>query len=163
MQRLLDADAAVDMLRRENSGFSIDASVRIALIGRDVPSYFQGLEHLLRITSSGPPSRPMTRGNVGKRRDGVFSPCRYVCADCAVSGTLACRRGCSVAKTLVERRAERGVASFIIDDLGRMNRDALESLRLGELVEATQVRLIGASDGFGPGAAVRAPERRAAR
>jgi hypothetical protein len=29
-----------------------------------------------------------------------------------------------------------------------MNRNALESLRLGELVEATQVRLIGASDGF---------------
>ena len=61
---------------------------------------------------------------------------------------LACRRGYTVAKTLVERRAETGVAWFIIDDLGRMNRDALESLRLGELVEATQVRLIGASDGF---------------
>jgi len=41
-----------------------------------------------------------------------------------------------------------GVAWFIIDDLGRMNRNTLESLRLGELVEATQVRLIGASDGF---------------
>lgn len=34
------------------------------------------------------------------------------------------------------------------DDLGRMNRNTLESLRLGELVEATEVRLIGASDGF---------------
>jgi len=31
---------------------------------------------------------------------------------------------------------------------GRMNRNAPESLRLGELVEATQVRLVGASDGF---------------
>ncbi|MFO0191153.1 MAG: transposase [Planctomycetia bacterium] len=29
MQRLLDADAAADMLARENSGFSVDASVRI--------------------------------------------------------------------------------------------------------------------------------------
>ena len=65
-----------------------------------------------------------------------------------MSGTLACRRGYTVAKMLVERRAETGVAWFIIDDLGRMNRNALESLRLGELVEATQVRLIGASDGF---------------
>ena len=82
------------------------------------------------------------------RRDGVFIPWHYVCADYAVSGTLACRRGYIVAKMLVERRAETGVAWFIIDDLGRMNRNALESLRLGELVEATQVRLIGASDGF---------------
>jgi hypothetical protein len=32
MQRLLDADAAADMLRWENSGFSVDASVRITLI-----------------------------------------------------------------------------------------------------------------------------------
>jgi hypothetical protein len=99
MQRLLDADAAAAMLRWENSGFSVDASVRITLINRDVPSYFQSLEHLLtswtgwpiscrrrgstgtarrfetsqgfspRITSSGPPSRHMTKGNVGKRRD----------------------------------------------------------------------------------------------
>lgn len=82
------------------------------------------------------------------RRDDVFIPWHYVCADYAVSGTLACRRGYTVAKMLVERRADTGVAWFIIDDLGRMNRNALESLRLGELVEATQVRLIGASDGF---------------
>ena len=82
------------------------------------------------------------------RRDGVFIPWQYVCADYAVSGTLACRRGYTVAKTLVERRAETGVAWFIIDDLGRMNRNTLESLRLGELVESTHVRLIGASDGF---------------
>jgi len=48
MQRLLDAAAAADMLTWENSSFSVDASVRIALIDRDVPSYFQSLEHLLR-------------------------------------------------------------------------------------------------------------------
>jgi hypothetical protein len=46
--RLLDAAAAADMLVRESSGFSIDASVRIALVDRDMPSYFQSLEHLLR-------------------------------------------------------------------------------------------------------------------
>ena len=33
------------MLAWENSGFSIDASVRVSLIDRDVPSYFQSLEH----------------------------------------------------------------------------------------------------------------------
>jgi len=32
MQRLLDADAAADMLARENSGFSVDTSVRITLL-----------------------------------------------------------------------------------------------------------------------------------
>jgi hypothetical protein len=42
---LLDASAAADMLAWENSGFSIDASVRVSLIDRDVPSYFQSLEH----------------------------------------------------------------------------------------------------------------------
>jgi hypothetical protein len=46
--RLLNAEAAADMLAWENSGFSVDASVRIALIDRDVPSYFRSLEHLLR-------------------------------------------------------------------------------------------------------------------
>jgi len=48
MKRFLDADAAAAMLRWENSGFSVDASVRITLINCDVPSYFQSLEHLLR-------------------------------------------------------------------------------------------------------------------
>ena len=48
MQRLLDAAAAADMLAWENSGFSVDASVRITLLDRDVPSYFRSLEHLLR-------------------------------------------------------------------------------------------------------------------
>ncbi len=43
MQRLLDADAAADMVARENSGFSVDASVRITLIDRDVPRYFKSL------------------------------------------------------------------------------------------------------------------------
>jgi hypothetical protein len=54
IQRLLDADAAGDMLARENSGFSVDASVRITLVDRDVPSYFQSLEHLLRYCARPP-------------------------------------------------------------------------------------------------------------
>jgi hypothetical protein len=43
--RLLDAAAAADMLAWENSGFSVDASVRITLLDRDVPGYFQSLKH----------------------------------------------------------------------------------------------------------------------
>ena len=54
MQRLLDAAAAADVLAWENSGFSVDASVRITLIDRDVPSYFQSLEHLLRYCARPP-------------------------------------------------------------------------------------------------------------
>ncbi|MCX7411846.1 MAG: transposase [Planctomycetia bacterium] len=37
MQRLLDAAAAANMLAWENTGFSVDASVRITLVDRDVP------------------------------------------------------------------------------------------------------------------------------
>jgi hypothetical protein len=54
-QGFLDARAAAEMLAWENSGFSIDASVRITLLDRDVPSYFQSLEHLLRYRGR-PPS-----------------------------------------------------------------------------------------------------------
>ena len=42
------------------------------------------------------------------RREGVFVPWEYVLADAAVSGTLACRRGYTIAKALVERRQETG-------------------------------------------------------
>jgi hypothetical protein len=45
---LLDAEAAADMLSWELSGFSIDASVRISLEDRDVPSYTKSVEHLVR-------------------------------------------------------------------------------------------------------------------
>jgi hypothetical protein len=46
--------AAADMLAWENSRFSVDASVRITLVDRDVPSYFQSLEHLLRYCARPP-------------------------------------------------------------------------------------------------------------
>ena len=82
------------------------------------------------------------------RRDGIFVPWHYVLADAAVSGTLACRTGYTLAKTIVERRDEFGVTWFLIDDLSRMSRNTIESLRLGELTEETGVRVIGASDGF---------------
>ena len=82
------------------------------------------------------------------RLDGVFVPWKYVLADAAVSGTLACRTGYKLAKSLVERRDESGVAWFLIDDLSRMSRNTIESLRLGELADETGVRVIGASVGF---------------
>ena len=44
----LSREAAADMLTWQHSGFSVDASVRISLADRDVPEYFQSLEHLLR-------------------------------------------------------------------------------------------------------------------
>jgi DNA invertase Pin-like site-specific DNA recombinase len=82
------------------------------------------------------------------RRDGVFVPWHYVLADAAVSGTLACRTGYTLAKTIVERREEFGVSWFLIDDLSRLSRNTIESLRHGELAEATGVRVVGASDGY---------------
>jgi DNA invertase Pin-like site-specific DNA recombinase len=81
-------------------------------------------------------------------REGVFILWEYVLADAAVSGTLACRRGYMIAKALVERRQESGASWFLIDDLSRMSRSTIESLRLGELTADTEVRLVGASDGF---------------
>jgi DNA invertase Pin-like site-specific DNA recombinase len=82
------------------------------------------------------------------RREGVFVPWCYVLADAAVSGTLACRTGYTLAKTIVERRDEFGVSWFLIDDLSRLSRNTIESLRHGELAEATGVRVVGASDGY---------------
>jgi len=99
---------------------------------------------------SNPRSLDQQLNNVLSRahRDGIFIPWQYVCADAAVSGTLSCRRGYAIAKILVERREETGAAWFVIDDLSRMSRNTIESLRLGELAADTGVRVIGASDGF---------------
>ena len=82
------------------------------------------------------------------RRDGVFVPWHYVLADAAVSGTLACRTGYMLAKTIVERRDLFGVSWFLIDELSRMSRNTIESLQHGELAESTGVRVVGASDGY---------------
>ncbi|MFM9194401.1 MAG: hypothetical protein ACKOWG_01410 [Planctomycetia bacterium] len=64
------------MLARENSGFSMDASVRIALIDRDVPSYFQSLEHLLRYCAR--PPFALERLSVMRGEDGRIACVRYV-------------------------------------------------------------------------------------
>lgn len=73
--RLLDAEAAADMLAWENTGFSIDASVRIALIDRDVPSYFRSLEHLLRYCAR--PAFALERLSVTRDTSGRISRIRY--------------------------------------------------------------------------------------
>ena len=73
---LLDAAAAADMLAWENSGFSVNASVRITLIDRDVPSYFQSLEHLLRYCAR--PPFALERLSVIRDADGRISRVRYV-------------------------------------------------------------------------------------
>ena len=76
LARLLDAAAAADMLAWENSGFSIDASVRITLVDRDVPSYFRSLEHLLRYFAR--PPFALERLSVIRGPDGRISRIRYV-------------------------------------------------------------------------------------
>jgi hypothetical protein len=76
MQRLLDVDAAAEMLAWENSGFSVDASVRITLVDRDVPSYFRSLEHLLRYCAR--PPFALERLSVIRGADGRIARIRYV-------------------------------------------------------------------------------------
>jgi len=68
--------AAADMLTWENSGFSVDASVRITLIDRDVPSYFQGLEHLLRYWAR--PPFALERLSMTRDASGRATKVRYV-------------------------------------------------------------------------------------
>ena len=73
---LLDAAAAAEMLAWENSGFSVDASVRITLVDRDVPSYFRSLEHLLRYCAR--PPFALERISVIRGPDGRIARIRYV-------------------------------------------------------------------------------------
>ncbi len=68
---------------------SVDASVRITLIDRDVPSYFQSLEHLLRYCARPPfalERLSIRRGEDGRivaasRRLPTFPIARAVTAD----------------------------------------------------------------------------------
>jgi hypothetical protein len=68
--------APTDMLAWENSGFSIDASVRITLLDRDVPSYSQSLEHLLRYCAR--PPFALERLSVIRDANGRITKVRYV-------------------------------------------------------------------------------------
>ena len=76
MQRLLDTDAAADMVARENSGFSVDASVRITLFRLQLRVYCQPLEHLLRYCAR--PPFALERLSVIRGEDGHIACVRYV-------------------------------------------------------------------------------------
>jgi hypothetical protein len=76
MQRLLDADVADDMIRWKHGGFSIDTSMRIMIIDRDMPSYFQGLEHLLQYCAR--PPLMLERLSVRRAENGRIARVRYV-------------------------------------------------------------------------------------
>ena len=76
LQRPRRRAAAADMLAWENTGFSIDASVRITLVDRDVPSYFRSLEHLLRYCAR--PPFALERLFVIRGPDGRIARIRYV-------------------------------------------------------------------------------------
>ena len=64
------------MLAWDNSGFSVDASVRITLLDRDVPRYFESLEHLLRYCA-GPPFA-LERLSVTRDASGRIARIRHV-------------------------------------------------------------------------------------
>ena len=64
------------MIRRKNSRFSVDVSVRIMLIDRDVPSYFQSLEHLLRDCAR--PPFALERSSVIRGEEGCIACVHYV-------------------------------------------------------------------------------------
>jgi hypothetical protein len=76
LARLLDAAAAADMLAWENSGFSVDASVRITLLPPHVRVYRQPLEHLLRYCAR--PPFALERLSVSRGPDGRIIRIRYV-------------------------------------------------------------------------------------
>ncbi len=76
LAHLLDASAATDMLAWENSGFSIDASVRITLNGIQLRVYCQHLEHLLRYCSR--PPFALERLSVTRDASGRIARVRYV-------------------------------------------------------------------------------------
>jgi hypothetical protein len=91
LTRLLDAAAAADMLAWENSGFSVDASVRITPIDRDVPSYFQSLEHLLRYCAR--PPFALDRLSVIRGPDGRITKVRSVLPRHKVANWVGSGRG----------------------------------------------------------------------
>jgi hypothetical protein len=76
MQQLLDADASADMLAWKNNVFSVDASVRITLIERDLPSYFRSLEHVRRYCAR--PPFALERLSVIRGPDGRVAKVRSV-------------------------------------------------------------------------------------
>jgi hypothetical protein len=86
------------MLTSENSGFSVDASVRITLIDRDVPSYFQSLEHLLRYCAR--PPFALERLSVIRDADGRIARICYVMPRHKASNWVGPGRGRKTTRTV---------------------------------------------------------------
>jgi site-specific DNA recombinase len=78
---------------------------------------------------------------------GHFVPWDYVFSDAAVSGTTPFRRGYEMSKAAISDGAIHIVALYI-DEIGRASRNAIEALKLGQLIDSLGKRLIGVSDGF---------------
>lgn len=80
-------------------------------------------------------------------QDKVFIPWEHVFGDAAVTGTIATRRGYLMTTALISD-PQAMLRRVYIDELGRASRDAIETLKLGRLIEDCHKRLIGTSDGF---------------
>lgn len=78
---------------------------------------------------------------------GHWVPWDLVFADAAVSGTSAARRGYQMAKAAIEVESGR-IELVLIDEIGRAARDAIETLKLGRLMDNCGSRLVGCTDGF---------------
>ena len=76
LTRLLATAAAADVPTWESGRFSVDASVRITLIDRDVPSCFQSVEYLLRYCVR--PPCALERLSVTRDASGRATKVRYV-------------------------------------------------------------------------------------
>ena len=98
--------------------------------------------------NSNPRSLAQQLGNILSRasREEVFIPWETVFADAAISGTTAVRRGYQMAKQAIQDDIRLKV--LLVDDIGRASRRDKEVLELGDLIEATDKRLVTASDGY---------------
>jgi len=76
LTRMLDTAAAADMLTWDNSGLSVDASIRITLFRLQLRVYCQPLEHLLRYSAR--PPFALDGLSVIRGEDGRIGRVRYV-------------------------------------------------------------------------------------
>lgn len=83
----------------------------------------------------------------GAKRFGYFIPWQFVFADAAISGTTSDRRGYQLSKELI-RHPTAPFECLLVDEIGRANRDMIESLMLGRLVMYFKKRMVGVTDGL---------------
>ena len=81
------------------------------------------------------------------RYENAFTPWEYVYFDAAVTGTTDERTGYQLALKAIGDPSSMFLFLFI-DELGRANRNMVDALSLGRLMEGSGRILIGCSDGF---------------